>query len=424
MPRHATERSSVRIASAFGLVAALSGVLSLASGCGTTADDAPPAFVPMECPAPAASAEPNLHTSGNRLYLSWLVHGETGHTFQYAVRENDAWSEARTIAAGDSFFANWADVPSLVQLGDGSLVAHWLWRSGSDTYAYDVMLAHSKNGIDWQPAYRPHRDGTQTEHGFASLIPVGGPHAVAVWLDGRDYAEKEHGDAEMQLMSTVLGPDGAQPESPIDMRVCDCCPTSAVRTSAGLLVAYRDRSDKEVRDISLARLEEGTWSEPYPLSNDGWEIAGCPVNGPALDASASHVVAAWYTIANEEPSVRVSFSGDGGRTFSPFVRVDDGEPLGRVDVVLLPAGQALVVWLESPAEGEASIRARRVHTDGKLDDSFVVTGTSADRASGFPRLTRIGSDIYVAWTQIDVSGDGHRVHMAHMELPRSWRVLP
>lgn len=402
-------------------------VLTLLS-CGQLGEDEATGFSPLECPAPAGSAEPNVHVSGGRLYLSWLLHTEAHHTLQYAVLEDGDWSPVYTIAEGDSFFANWADVPSLVQLADGSLLAHWLWRSGSDTYAYDVLVSRSTDGIDWQPPIRPHRDGTQTEHGFVSLIPTTGAGAMAVWLDGRDYAAKEHDEAEMQLMSASVLANGFTPETPIDPRVCDCCPTASVRVGSGALVAYRDRSPDEIRDIYLLRYEDGAWSQPYPLSNDGWKIPGCPVNGPALASDGQRVVAAWFTLgSDQQASVRVAFSEDAGRTFSTPVRVDDGEPLGRTDVVLLPGGDALVAWLESPADSVASIRVRRVHPDGQPNESLVVTATSAERASGSPRLARVGDTLYFAWTQIaspggEATDEVSRVRMSRMRLPRSWRT--
>ena len=98
------------------------------------------------------------------------------------------WSEARDVASGDNFFVNWADVPSVRALADGSLAAHWLQKSGAGTYAYDVKLSFSKDrGRTWTPAVSPHSDGTQTEHGFASLFqaPGAGAGLGLVWLDGR-----------------------------------------------------------------------------------------------------------------------------------------------------------------------------------------------------------------------------------------------
>ncbi len=418
-------RTSPRIPASECIRALGTGVVAvfLVIGCESRID-APPQVRPLACPAPPASAEPHLSVAGDRLYLSWLTHLESGHVFQYAVHRGGRWSEPRTVAAGDSFFANWADFPALVELADGSLVAHWLWRSGADTYAYDVLLARSTDGIHWSRGTRPHRDGTQTEHGFVSLAPDEQSGATGGWLDGRDYAVKSPDTGEMHLMGATLTADGCSVERLVDTRVCDCCQTAAVPVPGGVLAAYRDRSSDEVRDISLVRFANGAWSEPYPLAADGWRIAGCPVNGPSLAADGERVAAAWFTMGDEQqPAVRVALSRDAGKTFPILQRADDGDPLGRADVAMLPGGGALVLWVESAAtgaagtEGAASIRARRVHDDGSLEPSFPVAATTADRASGFPRLERLGQTLYCAWTE---AGAGSQVRMAMLELPSSW----
>lgn len=368
----------------------------------------------VACPAPPGSAEPNLTSAGERLYLSWLTKLEAGHAFQYAVLQGGRWSEVRSITAGDSFFANWADFPSLAALTDGSLLAHWLWRSGSTPYAYDVLVAHSRDGLRWSPGARPHRDGTQTEHGFVSIVPDAQGGAMLAWLDGRDHAGKEHDVAETHLIGATLTSTGLSEERVLDARVCDCCQTAAVRTARGILLAYRDRSPEEVRDVALLRYEDGTWTAPYPLAEDGWQIAGCPVNGPALAADGERVAAAWFTMANQEAAVSLAFSTDAGRTFPRRVRIDDGDPLGRVDVVLLPGGDALAVWMETDSGENATIRARRVHEDGRKEASFGIAATSADRASGFPRLERLGDEIYCAWTE---PSEPSRVRLALLTIP-------
>jgi hypothetical protein len=323
----------------------------------------------------------------------------------------------RTISSGEYFFANWADFPSLTELADGTLLAHWLRKSAPDSYAYDILLARSRDGSAWEVAGKPHRDGTPTEHGFLSVVPGSADGATLLWLDGRDYAGKEHDDAQTRLMSTRLTPNGFSEEVLVDERVCDCCQTAAVAVPGGLLVAYRDRSAHEVRDISLRRFADDAWSAASPLAEDGWEIAGCPVNGPALAAEGSRVVAAWFTAADDSPRVQVAISKDGGRSFPLRAHVDDGAPLGRVDVVLLPRGGALVCWLESGAEGSAALRARHIRADGRMEPSFAVATTRAARASGFPRLERSGRAVYFAWTE---SSEPSQVRMAVLDLPGSW----
>ena len=310
----------------------------------------------------------------------------------------------------------------MLELADGSRVAQWLVRNPTAEHAYDVFVARSVDGASWPEGACPHRDGTATEHGFVSLVPDDPAGCTVVWLDGRDFATRPEPAGEMRLMSAELTGQGFGAETVLDPRVCDCCQTAAVRTARGVLVAYRDRSADEVRDISLVRREGARWTEPYPLEQDGWRIEGCPVNGPALDAVGLDVAAAWFTMAGGTEAVQVSLSGDGGATFSKSVRVDDGKPLGRVDVAMLPGGDAVVVWLESTSSRAAEIRARRVRRDGQPSASFVVAPTSEKRSSGFPHVVRAGDALYFAWTdEGDPPDRPSQVRLAALDLPRSWR---
>jgi hypothetical protein len=110
------------------------------------------------------------------------------------------------------------------------------------------------------------------------------------------------------------------------------------------------------------------------------------------------VVIAWFTSANDLPKVKVAFSTDAGKSFSAPIQVDDGETVGRVDVLVLPDGSALVCWLSGTVEGGA-IKVRRVKPDGSLDTPAVIAKTDISRSSGFPRMARLGDDVHFAWTE-------------------------
>jgi hypothetical protein len=88
----------------------------------------------IDCPAAPGSSAPNLSVGldGN-LYLSWIEPYESGYALRFSTWSNGAWSSPRTIASGDNWFVNWPDFPSLAALEDGTLPAHWLVRSGSET---------------------------------------------------------------------------------------------------------------------------------------------------------------------------------------------------------------------------------------------------------------------------------------------------
>ena len=362
-----------------------------------------------ESPAPGDSREPELTTTPDgRIILSWIEKLDAKrYALRTAIRDQTGWSETRTVAEGDNWFINWADFPSVIALNDGSLAAHWLAKSGSATYAYDVNIAISNDsGKTWTKPIVPHLDKTQTEHGFVSLVPLRDGRLGAIWLDGRNMRDmKDNHDEDaplpvnMTLRYAAIDATGKiSDEAELDERVCECCQTSAAVTSDGVMAVYRDRSENEVRDIYSVRQSSGAWAKPQAVHADKWEINGCPVNGPAIAASGRNVAVAWFTRADNKPTVRVAFSADGGATFGVPTQVDEGETQGRVDVLMLPDNSVLVCWLSGNAEGGA-INVRRVQANGKLGPPSVIAKTDISRSSGFPRMALLGNEVHFAWTE-------------------------
>jgi hypothetical protein len=367
----------------------------------SAASASPEAGTRLTGPAPAESGQPHLHAGADgTVWLSWVESiGEDRHALRYATLDDTSWTEPRTVARGGDWFVNWADVPSLRPLPSGRLAAHYLQSTGADPLAYAVRIVQTDGAGAWQPAVTPHDDATETEHGFASLLPWSDDRLLAVWLDGRTMAGRDGHGGEMTLRGGVVDSTGSVAQRAVlDARTCECCPTTAVRTGDEALVAYRDRSEDEVRNIQLVRFDGRSWSEPSVLHDDGWQIEGCPVNGPALAARGDRVAAAWYTAPEGVPRVHVAFSTDGGRQFGAPVVVTEGTPTGRVDVVLLDDGRAAVGWL-GKADGAAALRVRAVEADGSTGAPVSMAKLpSASRGVGMPRLVRSGPRLYAAWT--------------------------
>jgi hypothetical protein len=371
----------------------------------------------LRSPAGDGSGEPNLTTGPDgRVYLSWLeAVDDSTHALRFSILQDAGWSAARTIAQRADLFVNWADFPSLTPLAPGHLAAHWLQRSGATKYAYDVRITQSTDdGQSWSESVVPHRDGTPTEHGFVSLFPFQ-DSLGAVWLDGRNFGKAAQGEsANMMLVMTAIAPSGASgAERILDTRVCDCCQTSLAIASSGPVVVYRDRLEGEIRDISLARWSATGWTRGAVVHADNWRIDACPVNGPAIDASGDRVAVAWFTAARDTARVYLARSADGGLSFGEPIRIDEGNPVGRVDVELDEHGGAIVSWMEFASEQQADVRVRRVGPNGVSTASRVVARTSGARASGFPRMTARGDDLVFAWTE---AGTPSRVRVARARL--------
>jgi hypothetical protein len=392
-------------------------------------------FEPTALTSPAAinSAQPQLSVSSRGVLLSWIERTGDLATLKFAERTHlrqgsggqatSGWSAPTTIASGRNWFVNWADVPSALRLPSGAIVAHWLQKSAASTYAYDVRLSYSTDdGKTWSPSFTPHHDGTPTEHGFASLFPIGDGFGL-IWLDGRQMkpggGHDEHGGGSMTVRFARFDPSTRPSNDPaslrtskafkqveeteIDARVCECCPTAAAATSQGIITAYRNRSEDEVRDNYVARLVNGKWTTPQAVFNDNWKIAACPVNGPSLSAIGNRVAMAWFTAKDDQPRALAAFSTDAGKTFAAPIRIDDAGTLGRVDIELLPDGAALATWIEF-ADQKAQLRARRIERDGTRSAPVTIAGLAGSRSSGYPRAAVANGEVVFAWTEAGEGG--------------------
>ena len=380
---------------------------------GACSESQAPNLISLAEIAAPGSAEPNLSRAADgTVVLSWLEPFGEAVALRYSELEGDSWSPPVTVSHGDDWFVNWADFPSVVNIEQDLWAAHWLQKRPGGTYAYDVSIALSRdNGRTWGDAMTPHNDGTATEHGFVSLFPwqegIG-----ALWLDGRNTAD---GDGGMTLRSAVIDPDGRLTfEQLADDLVCDCCQTDVTVTNGGPIAVYRNRTGDEIRDIYVMRTEDGAWQSGTAIADDRWNIAACPVNGPAITSDGDDVAIAWFTAANNSPKVRFARSTDAGASFGAAIDVATARAAGRVGVALADDGSALVSWLRAAKDGKGEILVRRISATGVAGAEYAIATTDAGRMSGFPQLVRGDRGFVMAWT--DTLQDRSVIRSARLEL--------
>jgi hypothetical protein len=234
----------------------------------------------------------------------------------------NSWSAPVIIATGRNWFVNWADYPVIATDGDGNFIAHYLEKSDAAKFTYDIKtISSADSGKLWGQSKLLNEDNIKAEHGFVSIVPYKDGF-FACWLDGRKTASEEsqgghdghHG--EMTLRAAMIDKNGNKTnEWELDGKVCDCCQTTAAITDNGPVVIYRDRSDDEIRDMSIVRFINGQWTEPKTTHADNWQIKACPVNGPRADAINNHLAIAWFSMKEKDGEVKIVFSKDGGETF-------------------------------------------------------------------------------------------------------------
>ena len=345
------------------------------------------------------------------MVMSWTEPDGEGFAVKTATLQDGNWSTPVTATTSKNLFVNWADFPTIAAFSDGTLAVSWLQQSAQISYSYDInIVLSSDSGQTWGSPIQPHDDQSMQQHGFLTLLPTAQDKMLAVWLDAREYNSQDFGGSfnnAVQLRSTIIGKDGTLgSDTPLDLRACSCCQTSASITGDGtVLIAYRDRTADEIRDISIVRRYNGVWSDPVNIHADGWEISGCPVNGPAIDAHATNAVVAWFTGADDLPTVKVAFSEDSGATFGTAFQVDTGEGVGRLSTLMLATGEALISWVDWTGDGEALILCRATKSEGCIARQ-TITRHAVSGSFNFPKLERSGDTIYLAWTQPMDAGAG------------------
>lgn len=369
-------------------------------------------LTPVDLGALGNAAQPSIAVDARHggYVLSWQARLEDGCA---ALRAAELSADGQLgpvweIERGCNWFVNWADFPSLVVADNGDWLSFWLQKTGAGTYAYEIRTRRSRDrGRSWSAPLVPHRDGTETEHGFVSMAPAGGDRVLLLWLDGRemagadhaDHAGHDHGGGQMTLRSAILRRGNRiEAEALVDDNVCSCCTTDLARRADGQHVAlYRDRSDEEIRDIGVARRDQAGWHQDGLVHADGWHTAACPVNGPALAASTVGELAVWPTMPDATQLVLKARRLD---RKAPPQQIEAGAGVvGRVDAAAFGSSW-LLSWLGAGSGTGATLKL--VHWDAELQEleRLAVAELPAGRDIGIPRLASGGEHAVLVWTEV------------------------
>jgi hypothetical protein len=371
----------------------------------------------------ATNAGVSLAASGREVVVTWAAsaRGSTdvyaaasrddGQTFGSATRVNDLAGDARVSGEQGPH----------ASVGSGVAV---VWCSKAGTSARIRAARSGPGAMTFARAITVHPEDLPGARGWASLArdPEGNAHVV--WLDGRaaDRGAAAH-SMRQDIFHAVWRKDGSHEEATVATDVCFCCKTAvAVGREGAVYVAWRHIYPTNLRDIAVARSSDGgkTFSAPVRVSEDGWQIAGCPDDGPALAVDETGVLhIAWPTmVGGADRAVKgifYSYSTDGGRTFAPRQRVDDEGTGAAHPQIAAGAGRVAVVWDEAGATRRACLR--EVSRDPTRPGSAPVFGTITTLSAGpavYPAIAATPSSLVAAWTETTAAGSEIRVR----RLPR------
>jgi hypothetical protein len=395
------------------------GIALMVSAC-SPAGSNDPLTVPIAFPGGPGSAQARLGSDMHGMpLLSWIEPEGDFDVLRFARLGPDGFGGVQDVVRSERMFVNWADFPSVTPITDTLWFAHWLRLQPESRGSYDIATAISTDGGQtWIAAEQMNDDEVEAEHGFVSVFGWN-EQIAAFWLDGRELANWSFDEPEALLGTSLrfarYADDGTVLQREIiDELVCDCCQPDVAMSEAGPILAYRDRTEDEIRDVVVRRFVDGRWTDPVSVGAEGWYIEGCPVNGPAVTARGNRVAAAWFTAANGQSRVRFARSDDSGASFSDAVNVETRGAFGQTGIVLDTDGRAVVSWWRRSEQGGIDLMVRSYDRNNLAGEPVLIGHEAVGQPIDVPQMIAVGNAYLIAWTSFD--GDG-TVRLVRLELP-------
>lgn len=369
------------------------------------------------------AAEPAINAGADgSIYVAWVEHGTDGKADVWLSRydgEGRAASPHARVNPNAGEATAWrGDQPTLAVSRDGTVYVGWTARDETAAHAGTLYLSASRDGgRSFGPPTKVNDDHKPGVHGMHSLVVSGDGRVYVAWLDERNVEApkpSEGGPVHMHSESNrevffASSSDGGRTFSPnlkVASEVCPCCKTSLVVGEDGrIYVGWRQVLPGNFRHIAVTSSIDGgkSFSPATIVSDDRWEIQGCPVSGPALAVAADNSLRVlWYTAGDAgKPGLYWSESRDGGHTFSQ--RRTLAEAGGRGTPVLLkdPNGAFKAVWEGSDGTTPVTMLA------GLKGDSQAAESSTLGNGGALPSAVESDGQVFVAY--IGESGGNHAI---------------
>ena len=234
------------------------------------------------------------------------------------------------------------------------------WADERAKWKGNIHFARSTDGgKSFKPSLTINSDFAEPPvgHAFQSMAIDRKGRIYIAWIDERKKVKEDRGAEIWMAVSEDRGRTFS-PDRRILSDVCECCRTILQADQAGnIYVAYRTvpREGKMLRDIVIARSADGGKTfTPSVVSEDGWEINGCPIVGPSVAIGRTgEITVAWFVGGGGKPGLYYAVSRDAGRTFTPRRPLIDEQRIGKHShAVPLVGGRTLFTWDDAGDNGQ------------------------------------------------------------------------
>jgi hypothetical protein len=243
--------------------------------------------------------------------------------------------------------------------------------------------------------------GLTHAHVFGTIVADGKGAVYALWIDTRDMAKASDAGKVFMAVSRDDGKTFGPDKEILPADVCPCCQLTAYLDDAGKLYVGSRQVDHKYRDSTVMVSADGgrSFSPRRRVVGTRWEIEGCPLKPTSIVARGKHVVAAYYTGAENPGGAYVVHSTDGGVNWSTPMLAHPGAVTSDAPVLALAGDVVHLFWHAKTTDG-----VRRVYTRSSRDLGATFGAVSElpapPGATQLPAIAgRADGSVHVAWQQ-------------------------
>ena len=340
----------------------------------------------------------------------WVVTAHDGHVW---LRHSDDFGKtlSRPVAVNaeaEAISAEGENRPKIALGPQGEIYVSWTHPLPKPWTGFIRFARSLDGGKHFSAPITVHHDRERITHRFGALVVDAAGNVFVAWIDKRDLAAAKAagkayaGAAVYYAWSTDRGKH-FEPERKLADHSCECCRIAVAPTpDGGIGVFWRSVFGDNIRDHSHAVVHYG---QPAPTVRratfTGWQIAGCPHQGPGLAVTADgHADGVWFSAKDGKPTIWYGTLDPGHEP--KHLQKMAGSGAAHADVAV--AGKIVwVVWNQFAPEGTDLVG--RVSHDGGASFGKPQILATAHGAAGSPQLLRFRDRTYVAWN----TGEGFKL---------------
>ncbi len=291
--------------------------------------------------------------------------------------------------------------PKIALGRDGAIFVSWTRRLEAH-FSGDVYFSRSLDGGSTFDAPRVLRDTpVPSSHRFDVLEVTRSGRLYAAWIDKRDFeaeAGSDHDSAGASIYYAYSDDQGASfsPNRRAAAHSCECCRLAALPAGDdGIRLLWRHVFDGSIRDHALIEIAPDGPSQLQRVSNEDWELLGCPHAGPHMAAAGTEGVhMAWFTGAPGAGGVHYGYRDFSTGNTVRLKHIDARPGAGKPQVAVWE-DRVDLFWIAAGAE-QSDLLHKQSLDAGRSWSPPQTLATSAG-AVDHPQLLQERDALWVAW---------------------------